>query len=51
MSTHTTAAVLPAARAQAAEYMLLFANRRAYLRQSHFPSKKSGMISIHASTI
>jgi hypothetical protein len=42
MSTHTTAAILPVTRAQAAEYMLLFANRRAYLRQSHFPSKKSG---------
>ena len=42
MSTHTTAAVLPVTRAQAAEYMLLFANRRAYLRQSHLPSKKSG---------
>jgi hypothetical protein len=37
MSTHTTAAVLPVTRAQAAEYMLLFANRRAYLRQSHLP--------------
>src|SRR5664280_3445002 len=34
MSTHTTAAILPVTRAQAAEYMLLFANRRAYLRQS-----------------
>jgi hypothetical protein len=42
MSTHTTAAILPVTRAQADEYMLLFANRRAYLRQSHFPSKKSG---------
>jgi hypothetical protein len=42
MSTHTAAAILPVTRAQAAEYMLLFANRRAYLRQSHFPSKKSG---------
>ena len=42
MSTHATAAVLPVTRAQAAEYMLLFANRRAYLRQSHFPSTKSG---------
>jgi hypothetical protein len=42
MSTHTTVAVLPVTRAQAAEYMLLFANRRAYLRQSHFPSTKSG---------
>ena len=42
MSTHTTAAILPVIRAQAAEYMILFVNRRAYLRQSHYPSKKSG---------
>ena len=42
MSTYTTAAILPVTRAQAAEYMILFVNRRAYLRQGHYPSKKSG---------
>jgi len=42
MPTHTTAAILPVTRAQAAEYMILFVNRRSYLRQSHYQSKKSG---------
>jgi hypothetical protein len=42
MSTQSTAVILPVTHAQAAEYMHMFANRRAYLRQSHYPSKKSG---------
>jgi hypothetical protein len=42
MPTHTTAVILPVTRAQAVQYMILFVNRRAYLRQSHYPSKKSG---------
>jgi hypothetical protein len=42
MFTQTTTAILPVTRAQAAEYFNLFANRRAYVRQSHFPDKESG---------
>jgi len=42
MSTQSTAVILPVTHAQAAEYMHMFANRRAYLRQSHYPNKKSG---------
>jgi hypothetical protein len=41
MFTQTTTAILPVTRAQAAEYFNIFANRRAYVRQSHFPDKES----------
>ena len=42
MSNLPTAAILPVSPAQAAEFFATFVNRRAYVRQSHFPSKKSG---------
>ena len=42
MHDQPTAAILPATHAQAAEYYSLFANRRAYVRQSHFPNSESG---------
>jgi hypothetical protein len=42
MPTQPTSAILPVTRSQAAEYLRMFANRRAYVRQSHFPDKESG---------
>jgi len=42
MSTQPIAAILPVTCAQATEYFNLFANRRAYVRQSHSPNKESG---------
>jgi len=38
----SSAAILPATPSQAADYLRVFANRRAYLRQSQFPNKESG---------
>lgn len=42
MPAQPTSAILPVTSAQAAEYLRMFANRRAYVRQSHFPDKESG---------
>ncbi len=42
MSTQPTSAILPVTRFQAAEYLRMFVNRGAYLRQSHFADKESG---------
>jgi len=42
MSTQPITAILPVTRTQATEYFHLFANRRAYVRQSHLPNKESG---------
>jgi hypothetical protein len=42
MPTQSTSAILPVTPAQAAEYLHMFVNRRAYLRQSHYPEKESG---------
>jgi hypothetical protein len=42
MQSQPTTVILPATPVQAAEYFHLFVNRRAYVRQSHFPDKKSG---------
>jgi hypothetical protein len=38
----SSAAILPATPSQAADYLRVFANRRAYLRQSQFPNKETG---------
>ena len=40
MSTHTTVAVLPVTRAQAAEYMLLFANRTRLFAPEPLPKQE-----------
>jgi hypothetical protein len=42
MPSQPNAAILPVTLSQAAEYLQLFANRRAYVRQSHIPDKDSG---------
>ena len=42
MPNQPNAAILPVTLSQAAEYLQLFANRRAYVRQSHIADKDSG---------
>jgi hypothetical protein len=42
MLIEPNAAILSVTGAQADEYLRLFINRRAYLRQTHFPDKESG---------
>jgi hypothetical protein len=42
MFTQPIAAILPVTCAQANEYFNIFTNRRAYVRQSHFPNMESG---------